>query len=131
MILLDTHTLIWWVDDSTKLPDRMKKKILEESKKGMVLISAISIWEVSLLLRKGRIDLPKDIEAWIGDIEKLSFIQFIPIDNRIALKSVDLPGNFHGDPADRFIVATAREYGAIIITSDQKILRYKEAQSLW
>lgn len=130
MILLDTHILVWWVDNSPRLPKRIKKAIIDASKKGTIFISSISVWEVAFLVNKGKITLPKNVDQWIADIARISFVRFIPIDNQIALKSVELPGEFHGDPADRFLVGTAREYGVKLATADKRIFSYKHVQTV-
>ena len=130
MILLDTHILIWWVDDHPRLPKRIKKVIEDTAKKSTILISSISAWEVALLVKLGKITLHKSTEHWIEKIEKLPFVEFLPINNQIAIRSVELPGTFHGDPADRMIVATTQIMGATLITSDSRILRYKHVQTL-
>lgn len=131
MILLDTHVLIWWLDQSPKLSKKAKKIIDKEIKTGTILLSTITTWELSLLTRKGKIKLSKDIESWIGELEKLPFIQFVSLDNKIVLESNNLPGDFHEDPADRFIVATARQLGAALVTSDLRIREYPQVMSIW
>jgi PIN domain nuclease of toxin-antitoxin system len=131
MILLDTHVLIWWISDPEKLSVNAAKAIKRESENGELLVSSISVWEIYLLVTKGRLTLTMDVDRWIEQIEQLPFIQFIPVTNRIAAKSVTLPEDFHADPADRIIVATAREKGIMLITSDERIRNYSHVQSLW
>lgn len=131
MILLDTQALIWWISDPDKLSKRAVKVIEHEQQKGTLLVSSISVWEIYMLVVKGRIKLSMDIETWILEIEKLPYVQIVPVNNRIAGKSVTLPGEFHSDPADRIIVATAREYGVSVVTKDERILQYTEVQSIW
>ena len=131
MIILDTHTLIWWAHTPNRLPPKVRQLIDRERSLGGVFISSISIWEFNLLVKSGRVNIKMDPESWAEEIENLNGITFIPVDNQIAAKSVNLPGSFHSDPADRIIVATARENGATLITSDQKIRAYKEVQTIW
>ncbi|MBI2431007.1 MAG: type II toxin-antitoxin system VapC family toxin [Candidatus Levybacteria bacterium] len=128
---MDTHILIWWVDDNPRLPKKIKKVIVDTSKKSTILVSSISVWEIALLVKKQKITLLRSVDHWIEEIEKLPFIKFLPVDNQIALKSVGLPGAFHGDPADRFIVTTTREHGASLITADKRILNYPHVQTIW
>ena len=78
-----------------------------------------------------KISLNLDLDRWIEKVEKLPFLRFIPVNNQIAQKSVNLPGVFHSDPADRIMVATAREKGAVFITSDEKIRKYQHVQTIW
>lgn len=132
MIVLDTHVLVWWVGSSDKLSNKAQKIIKSEIKNGgQLLVSSISVWEIYLLVKKGRLSFTVDIDTWLEKVESLPFIQFIPVDNKIAAKSVNLPATFHDDPADRIIVATAKEKGAILLTSDQRIREYSYVQSSW
>src|SRR5438045_2926715 len=101
MIVIDTHVLIWYVSDPEKLSEKALQTIEIERKKSTILISSISVWELYLLVKKGRILLTMDTNSWLEQVESLPFIEFIPVDNRIAAKSVVLPGEFHADPADR------------------------------
>lgn len=131
MILVDTSALIRWICVPEKLSKKARKTIDEEIKKEGISVSSISIWEIALLIKKGRIEFFIDSATWLEELEGLSFIRFIPIDNQIAQKSVNLDENFHKDPADRMIVATALLYGAKLITSDEKIINYKKVQTVW
>lgn len=131
MILLDTHILVWWISNPEKLSEKAKKSIEKEQKSGTILISAISVWEIYLLVKKGRLRFTVDTQIWFDTIEHLPFVRFIPIDNQIAAKSVTLQGEFHADPADRMIVATAREKGASLITADERILKYQHVKAIW
>jgi len=131
MIVLDTQTLVWWTTKPEFLSKRALRKIEAEAKKGKLLISSISILEIYLLVKKKKIGFSVDIDTWLATIEKSSDFEFIPVNNRIAAKSVTLPEPFHKDPADRIIVATARESGATLITSDARIRKYRYVQSVW
>lgn len=131
MIVLDTHVLVWWVADPDKISTKAQKLISQALKKQEIIISSISIWEICLLVKMGRLKLTMDIDSWIQKIESLPFIRFIPVDNTIAQKSVFLLGNFPKDPADRIIAATTLQFGGKLITSDQKILKYPHLQAVW
>lgn len=130
MILLDTSALIRWICVPGQLSKRAGETIEKAIKKSEILISSISVWEICLLIKKNRVGFFVDPDTWLQKVESLPFVKFVPVDNRIAAKSVNLPDFPHKDPADRMIIATAREYGAILITSDKKILRYKHIQTL-
>ena len=131
MIVLDTHTLIWWVDSPQKLPKKSKKIIdREKSKEKSILVSSISIFEIYLLIKKRKLVLTQEPDTWVEKIQNLSSVRFIPVDNRKAAQSVNLPDFSHKDLADRIIIATAREYGATLITSDKKILKYAHVHTL-
>lgn len=91
----------------------------------------MSVLEIYTLIRKKRIGFTYFIENWLEKLESLPYINFIPIDNKIAALSVNLPEFSHKDPADRIIIATALNLGATLITSDKKILDYKGVQTIW
>jgi len=132
MITFDTHTFIWWVSNPEKLSDKAIKTIDKELKReGEILVSSISVWEIYMLVKKGRLKLIMDVDVWFEKIEKLGSLQFVPVDNKIAAKSVMLPEPFHKDPADRIIIATSLLHGAPLVTSDRRILNYLHAQSIW
>ena len=78
-----------------------------------------------------RIELSMSAEDWIARSEAIPFVRFVPVDNRIAVRSVELPPPFHADPADRMIVATALTLGAAVVTKDQKIRPYPHVKTLW
>ena len=82
-------------------------------------------------MRKGKLTLATPIDAWLRMTLRPSFVRVVPLDAEIARGATELPDGFHEDPADRFIVATARRLDLTIITSDQKILGYPHAKSLW
>lgn len=84
-----------------------------------------------MLVRRGRLRLSVEPEVWIARCEQLSFLRFQQIDNRISRLSINLPGEFHADPADRFIVATANYLGASLVTKDGKIREYKHVRTIW
>jgi PIN domain nuclease of toxin-antitoxin system len=132
MIVLDTHALLWWANgEHDSLSSPAITAIEHESNGGTILISAISVWELSMLIERKRIDLAMDLRQWIAVLGQLDYIKFQPIDNEIALASTLLPGEFHKDPADRFIVATSRKLGAPLVTADQKIRDYPHVETIW
>lgn len=131
MIVLDTHVLVWWLSEPKKLSDKARKKINEEVKKEGLLVSSISVWEIYMLVKKGRLKLTMDVDSWLEKVEGLPAIRFIPVDNKVASKSVTLPGKLHDDPADRMIIVTALQQGAVLITGDKRILDYPHVRSLW
>ena len=72
-----------------------------------------------------------EFSDWIEKSEMLPFFEFIPVDNSVAIKSVNLPQPLHSDPADRIIIATAISLGAPIVTKDEKILNYSQVKTIW
>ncbi|OGD91256.1 hypothetical protein A3D07_01810 [Candidatus Curtissbacteria bacterium RIFCSPHIGHO2_02_FULL_42_15] len=132
MIVLDTHVLIWWINETNRLSTKAQKAIENSINKGTkLLVSSISVWEIFLLFKKGSLESDMDLDVWLKNVESLQYLQFIPVDNSIAAKSVMLREFPDKDPADRIIVATARELGATLITSDARIRKYRHVQSVW
>jgi len=130
MTLLDTHALVWWLDNPSKLSHIAKKTIEEEFEDKNLFVSSITIWEIAMLVKKNKLKLKFELKDWINRINLIPEIKSIPIDNEIAYKSVSVD-IFHADPADRIIVATAMSLNCPIITKDAKIRKYKLVKSIW
>jgi len=127
-LLLDTHVWIWALG---RTPRRVRADVLDEIDRaaldGAVLVSAISVWELALLVRKGRLTLNRDLHAWIAASREAPGVRVVPLGLDAALESVALPDlDDHADPADRFLLATARTLGARLVTCDERLLRYAE-----
>lgn len=132
MIVLDTHVLLWWASgDRARLSPAAIDAIEAELAGGQMVVSSITAWELAVLVAKGRIALSMDVESWLDVVREIESIRFMPVDNTIALKSVELPGEFHKDPADRMIVATARMFAAPLVTADEKIRAYPHVKTIW
>jgi PIN domain nuclease of toxin-antitoxin system len=129
--ILDTHIWIWWHMRPQNLSEQVTSLIGDISKYSELLLSAISPWEFSKLLEKGRIGISNDPEDWIDLALDMPRLRLIPLSPTIAYRSTILPQPFHNDPADQIIVATAREENAIILTKDERILSYPYVRSLW
>lgn len=84
-----------------------------------------------MLVAKERIALSMDVSEWLSVIGEIASVYFMPVDNEIAVKSTELPGEFHKDPADRIIVATARKLAAPLVTADTKIQAYPHVRWIW
>lgn len=131
MIVLDTHTLVWWVTGDGALSKKAGKEIERELSGGTIIVSAISAWEIAMLVAHGRLVLAMDVSSWLATVAEIEAVRFHPVDVEIAAKSVELPGNFHKDPADRMIVATARKLAVPLVTKDDKILCYPHVKTIW
>ena len=131
MIVLDTHAWVWFVSNPELLSQKAKRTIERAVVDKNVFISSISAWEVALLTSKKRLLLSMEVADWIKKSEMLPFVNFIPVDNSIAVKSVNLPQPFHTDPADRIIIATTISLGASLITKDERILKYPHVKTIW
>ena len=84
-----------------------------------------------MLVAKGRLALSMDVAEWLDCVGRIESLQFVPVDNVISVKGMELPGEFHNDPADRFIVATARKLAASLVTADEKIRAYPHVRTIW
>jgi PIN domain nuclease of toxin-antitoxin system len=132
VILLDTHSLIWWISEPTRVPAKASRAIAGAVRAGEpIAASSISIWEIAMLVDRGRLTLTMDVDSWIGKVETLPFLTFIPIDNQIAARSVRLERFPNRDPADRMIVATALGHGASLITADAALHKYRSVKTIW
>jgi PIN domain nuclease of toxin-antitoxin system len=128
--LLDTHTWIWLFGGSKELSPTTIDEINNWGKQGRVFISAISVWELSMLVAKQRLILSKPINQWVEESLKQPGVNLANLSPQIAIESSFLPGNFHGDPADRIICATSIITNLILFTRDKKILSYGEKNQL-
>ena len=132
VIVLDTHALVWWVASPGRIPAKARRLLdgaVESG--GMVAASSISVWEVSMLASRGRLQLSIPVEDWISSLEALPFLQFVPVDNRVAARAVALENFPHRDPADRMIAATALGLGASLVTADARLRAYRPLKSVW
>ena len=131
MIVLDTHALVWWVAGDSTLSKKAKAAIERELSGGEIIVSAISAWEIAMLVEREKLVLSMDVGSWLATVSGVGAVRFMPVDTEIAIKSVDLPGNFHKDPADRMIVATARKLAVPLVTKDEKIRSYAHVKTIW
>jgi PIN domain nuclease of toxin-antitoxin system len=122
-MLLDTHAFIW-----LSFGDPMNGRAVEAAERaamdGALVLSPITIWEIGNLVRRRRIELYSPTAVWLASATAARGIRVIPLDAEIALAATELPGEFHRDPADRFLVATARSLDVPIVTRDAAILAY-------
>ena len=119
MMLLDTHVLVWLRVGEQRLGTRARREIDRAWRADEVCVSSISFWEIAMLQQRGRIALRSEVEAWRRELLREGIIE-IPIDGQIGIRAVGLV-DFHSDPADRLIVATALD-GHRIVTGDKRIL---------
>jgi PIN domain nuclease of toxin-antitoxin system len=121
-LLLDTNALLWMMTDLARLGREARRAIEKSIRKGETLVSAVSFWEVALLSGKGRLRL--DVEPGEWRRRALSTgIRELPLSGLEAIEAAYLDG-LQPDPADRFIVATARLAQATLVTGDQRILAW-------
>jgi PIN domain nuclease of toxin-antitoxin system len=126
-LLIDTHYWIWLEGGIDGRIAKPSLQIIEKAAaENNLFLSVISVWEVALLESKKRLQLSKPSRQWVEDSLSQPGITIAPLTPAIAIESNHLPGTFHGDPADRIIVATARIMGARLLTSDKSIRAYGE-----
>ena len=132
MIVLDTHALVWWANgEGEALSAGARRAIEAELDGGRILVSSISAWELAMLVARGRMALSMDVSEWLAVVGQIDAVTFVPVDNELAVRSTQLPGEFHKDPADRLIVATARKHAVPVVTADAKIRDYPHVRSIW
>lgn len=129
-VLLDTHFWIWWVtgQDALNRNERAALDTLAESR--ALGISAISLWEAQLLHSRGRLHLEIPFDTWLLQAAAPPVVEVVPIDATVILALNALPASFHGDPADRIIVASARSRDLPLATRDGNIRRSRTVR-LW
>ena len=123
-VLLDTHVWVWLMLGDNRLGSANRRMLEAAVPDGRLRVSVISVWEVAMLEAKGRLTLAADCESWVREALAAPGIRLAELTPHIAICSTRLPGVFHGDPADRMLVATARESDAALLTADQAILQY-------
>lgn len=122
-ILLDTHVIVWSQINSTRLGKKAYQAIISES--NTLWISTISALEISRLAQVGKLDFGMPARDWFQKASRFLTTKIHPIDESVAFEAYQLPGEFHADPADRILVATARLNALRLMTADERILAYK------
>jgi PIN domain nuclease of toxin-antitoxin system len=124
-LLLDTHVALWLDNGDTRL--RAPTRALIDDcwqNGGTIFLSAVTAWEVALLVDTGRIDLDVPVEAWINRFLGRPGIEAVPLSHRAACRSYQLHHLEHRDPADRLLIATAIELSCALVTYDERIARF-------
>jgi PIN domain nuclease of toxin-antitoxin system len=131
MIVLDTCAWIWLCAD----PKRLSRGALEAVRRARtdagLIVSMFSAWEVAKLVQRGKLAFSIPCREWIAEAIRADGIRMHPLTPEICVESTELPGSFHGDPADQIIVATARVLGCAVVTSDRRILAYPHIPTVW
>ena len=127
MIVLDTHTWIWWASEPARLGRRGRAAIEAADRIG---VPAVCCFEVAAAVSRGRITFDRAPLDWIEQALALPRVELLPLTTAVAVKATQL-GGFHGDPADRLIVATALLAGATLVTKDQNIRSYGPVANVW
>ena len=127
-LLLDTHVWIWSQEDPERIGEQARQELLRNDRS--VFVSTISTLEIARLAAIGLIELKGPLDLWVRDSLEALQATTIEISHRVAMGAYQLPGDFHKDPADRLIVATAREHELMLMSADHRILTYPSVESL-
>ncbi len=129
-VLLDTHFWVWWLTPRTALSNRERAALDACAGRRELFLSAISLWEAQMLHAKGRLELPIAFADWLEQAADERMLTIVPVDVAVIVALDSLPRSFHGDPADRLIVATARARTLPLATRDATIRRSR-AVPIW
>lgn len=129
MIVLDTHVLLWWALDPEPLSEHARQTLERVEQQG-AFASAISIWELGIKVKRGKLVLPVSVEDLARRIERGNTIELVPVDTNIWLRSLSLAWD-HADHADRVIVATALARGLPLLTKDATIHQWAGVTCIW
>ena len=121
-LLLDTHVLIWLMFGEAKLGKKAAKTINLSARGNRLVVSAITPWEIGVLVAKRRINLHQATMQWVSAAISIPGMKLSALEPEIAVASTCLPFEMHADPADRILVATARHLGATLVTADHALL---------
>lgn len=123
-ILLDTCAALWLSADAAIAPEATDA-VNAAFRAGIPLqVSPVTAWEIGLLARKGRFRSSLSPQRWFDRLRTQPGVQICDLNSEILIQSSFLPGQLHADPADRMLVATARENGFVLMTRDQALLDY-------
>ena len=129
MIVLDTHAWVWWTSDPSKLSTRAREVADGHDEIG---ICSISCWEVAMLVERGRLELDREIDEWVGAALSQSRVRELPLTAAVAVRAAVLEREgFPPDPADRIIYATTRSEAAVMVTKDRAIRSFDGERTLW
>lgn len=132
MIVIDTHVLIWLALSPEKLSEKANQTISTAAEESTpLMIADITLWETAMLVKKGRLELPVDIDTFLNLSIQAYNLQVEPITPRIASLATKLPAIINKDPADRLIVATAMTNEAPLMTADRNLRSAPDLQTIW
>jgi PIN domain nuclease of toxin-antitoxin system len=132
VIVIDTHVLCWWASgDEARLSAAAASSLEQARHDGTIYVSCISAWEIAMLVQKNRLVLASDTSQWLATVSQIRSVSFVPLDNEIAVLSTRFGPEFHKDPADRFIVATAVKLMLPLVTADEKLRAFDGVRTIW
>lgn len=119
--LLDTHAWIWWICGDSRLTPHEREALDNLPPSERPVLAEISLWEVAMLVERDRLELDMDLERWLAVASAPATVELARLTPAVAAEVARLPEQFHRDPADRLIVATARVRKLRVLTRDKKI----------
>jgi PIN domain nuclease of toxin-antitoxin system len=125
-LLLDTCTVIWMTEKAPLAPAAVEALRASNESAGITFISPITAWEIGILASRGRLQMLIKPERWFANLFEVPGMRLADMPPELLIASSYLPGDPPRDPADRIIVATARDLGATLITRDRALLGYGE-----
>jgi PIN domain nuclease of toxin-antitoxin system len=125
VILLDTQAAVWVALDDRSLGKRTRRMVEKAAKEGNLTISAISFWEIALLIAKHRMRRPDSVRELRMQLLTQGTTE-LPLTGEIGIAAAELEG-LHSDPADRLIAATALAHDATLVTANEKLLRWRHS----
>ena len=128
--VLDTHIWVWWLTGDPALTARERTALDGAANAGDLCLAAISLWEAQMLHARGRLSLPVPLPDWLQRAAAPPVVTVLPLDVQVVTTLAKLPERFHGDPADRLIVATARAHQLPLATHDTRI-RASRTVRIW
>lgn len=132
MIALDTHVLVWWVNEDKRKFTRKARQALEQhGKRNELLVSSISFFEIVTLERRGRLRFNIPVTQWLGNVRQLPEYRFEAITDDITVRAAQFGDSFSGDPADRLIAATALLRAVPLVTYDEKLREVEHLPTIW
>ncbi len=128
MIVIDTHVWVYLISEQSEKLSKPAQKAIREA--DVLLLSPFSCWEVTLLVKTGRLELEIDVRRWISNGLKFPKLRLAEMNPAILTDSV-LFDDLHSDPADRIIAATCLFYNVPLITKDSKLHRWNQIETIW
>ena len=129
-VLLDTHVWVWWLTPGSPLARAERNALDAKAERRQLFLPAISLWEIQVLHAKRRFELPLPFAEWLARAADDRVISVLPLSIDVVFALDTLPASFHGDPADRLIVATARAHAMPLATRNAAIRRSRAAK-IW
>lgn len=130
MITCDTHAIIFWALTPDRLSSAARRTVAAGRETGDLACADIVLWEIAMLIDKGRVSVPTDATTFIRDTVTALRMLILPITTEIAVHAQD-PAFTHGDPADRLIAATALFHHCSLVTADERLARFPGLRVIW